>query len=396
MASEAFPAQLPFLGFLAYSPRAQDRQLWLRMAADYILSGKAPDVVESAEFALKFSECLDTSDDEARLAVAKKLATRGAAPAHLLEAIEASGGEAARFVLERAQGFPRAKLLIAAEDGARAQSIARRDDLDDEVVGAIIDGGDVEAQLALALNPLAPLAEARMLTLAERARALIDATGDRRLADALLSRTPTRAEYATLFLDATPAQRNAILLAVQRLELGLPKGAAAPVATREAIARLEHYAMASEPDSFEVLLAEMLDCPTAMAERIASDRSGEPLVVALAALGAPNDACVRILTSSDMLDGSDYRRVGALARLQDALTPTAARRVMAAILGGSAAPIAAGKAATSQAAAAPSSDRRPRPAPFPGLREEGVTPAVVRRRRAFAFLAAHEAAERKA
>ena len=90
--------------------------------------------------------------------------------------------------------------------------------------------------------------------------------------------------------------------------------------------------MTGEAELFARALAETLGCPNSLAEKIAADRSGEPLAVTLAAIGAPNDVSVRILTSSDLRDGADYRRIGALARLQDALSPSAARRVVAAII----------------------------------------------------------------
>ena len=52
--------------------------------------------------------------------MAKKLLSRGHAPPYLLAAIEALGGDAALFVLERAQGLPRDKLLADAEESGRA------------------------------------------------------------------------------------------------------------------------------------------------------------------------------------------------------------------------------------------------------------------------------------
>ena len=62
-----------------------------------------------------------------------------------------------------------------------------------------------------------------------------------------------------------------------------------------------------------------------LAERIVAEPSGEPLVVALAALGAPEDAAMRILLLGDAVS-LDYKRLGALTRLKDALHPAAARR----------------------------------------------------------------------
>jgi hypothetical protein len=123
------------------------------------------------------------------------------------------------------------------------------------------------------------------------------------------------------------------------------------------------------------------------------------LAVTLAAIGTPNDVSVRILTSSDLRDGADYRRIGALARLQDALSPSAAQRVIAAIIENpqdreSPAP-AQLELPAPPPRPQPPIDRRPRATPVQSPREESVPAAVLRRRRAFAFLGAHRPLEDK-
>jgi hypothetical protein len=398
LASQVPAGPLPFLGALARSPRAEDRLLWLRVAVDYFLSGAAPDSALNAEFEANFSACLAGADDENRLAVAKKLVARGNAPAYLLAAIETLGGDAALFVMERACGLPREKLLADAQEKGRACAVARRDDLDDELIGAIVSGPDSEARIALVENASANPTAEQFLELARRAKADIDASGDRRLAEALLARSPTRAEYAPLFMEANSPQRTLILLAAQRAELGKPRGESRG-APAEQIAQLERYSLAGEPELFTQTLAETLGCPIALAERIAADRSGEPLAVTLAAIGAPNDVSVRILTSSDLRDGADYRRIGALARLQGALSPSVARRVVAAIIDDR-----PGREDSNPARPAwlappppprPSVERRPRAASVSQPREDAVPATVQRRRRAFAFLAANRAFEDK-
>jgi uncharacterized protein (DUF2336 family) len=393
LASEEPVGPLPFLGTLAHSARTEDRLLWLRVAVDYFLSDTSPDAAIRAEFETKFASSLARADDESRLAVAKKLVSRGHAPPYLLAAIEALGGDAALFVLERAKGLPREKLLADAEERGRASAVARRDDLDDELVWTIVRGNDTEARVALVENPRAPLSAEQLLSLARRARTDSESTGDRRLAEGLLARTPTRAEYAPLFMEASSTQRTLILLAVQRAELGRPRGALPPGAPSEAIAKLERFALTGESELFAGVLAETLGCPNSLAEMIAADRSGEPLAVTLAAIGAPNDVSVRILTSSDLRDGADYRRIGALARLQDALSPSAAQRIVAAIIENPqdrTPPARPGSAVPPpRPGPQPPIDRRPRAVPVPPPREESVPAAVLRRRRAFAFLGAH-------
>lgn len=398
MATEVISSRLPFLGSLARSPRPEDRFLWLRVATDYYLRSEKSDAAVSAEFAAHFAACLAFSDDEGRLVVAKKLASRPRVPRHLLLSIVNAGGEAALHVLARAPDFPREDLLEAARDDARARAVARRDDLDGEIVEAILAAGGADALVALAENPLAPLTPAQILELCDRARIWIAEGADRRLAERLLARTPIAVETACLFLEADPARRTAILLAVQRSELGGTRAATAPTAPREAIERLERFALTGDVDDFAATLSVILRCSPALAERIAADRTGEPLAVALAAIGAPSDVSVRILTAGDLRDGADYRRVGALARLRDALSPGAARRIVAALVrepefGRALAPQ---RAAADEAAPRPTSslDRRSHAASAPRSsprREDNPSPAVLRRRKAFAFLAAHSA-----
>jgi uncharacterized protein (DUF2336 family) len=398
LASQVVPVgPLPFLGTLARSARIEDRLLWLRVAVDYFLSDTSPDAALRAEFETNFASCLAGADDESRLAVAKKLVSRGHAPPYLLAAIEALGGDAALFVLERAKGLPREKLLADAEERGLASAVARRDDLDDELVWTIVRGNSTEARVALVENPRAPLSAEQLLKLARRARADSESTGDRRLAEGLLARMPPRAEYAALFMEASSAQRTLILLAVQRAELGKPRGAP-PGASSEAIAKLERFALTGESELFLDALAETLGCSLSLAEKIAADHSGELLAVTLAAIGTPNDVSVRILTSSDLRDGADYRRIGALARLQDALSPSAAQRVIAAIIENpqdreSPAPaqleLPTLPPRPPRPGPQPPIDRRPRATPVQSPREESVPAAVLRRRRAFAFLGAH-------
>jgi hypothetical protein len=333
VAVQVASGSLPFLGSLARSERRGDRLLWLRVATDYFLVGEFADPKLSGEFLIQFADCLDSVDERERFAVARRLLSRPGVSPRLLNMFVEFGGEAATFVLTHARGLGREALFSAASDPKRARAIAHRDDLDDGLVTAILASDDAEAILALAGNLLAPLSGAQIRELSNRARRGIAEPAGRRLADRLLARTPARVEAAALFLEASPAQRTSILIAAQRLELGRPRAAQTGSASREAIERLEASALAGEIEQFSVILSEILGCPLDLAQRIADDRDGEPLAVTLAAIGAPNDVSVRILTAADLRDGADYPRVGALARLRDVLSPIAARGVIEAIVG---------------------------------------------------------------
>ena len=94
---------------------------------------------------------------------------------------------------------------------------------------------------------------------------------------------------------------------------------------------LEQAAVARRPERFVVLLEEALGCSRQLAGAIVEDSTGEPLAVALAALGAANEVLVRILISNDLQTGASYQRIRALARLNNALNRNAATMVIAAL-----------------------------------------------------------------
>jgi hypothetical protein len=314
-----------------------------------------------------------------------------------LATLESLGGEAALHVLRYAAVLPRERLVAAAaSDGARARAVAQRDDLDAELVAILADHSEVETLVALASNCRAPIEPRLYAVLARRARQGVAGTQDRRLAEALLERAPTRLDEAALFLEADSGRRAEIMAAAQRAALAEPRTLLRSRDASQAVARLERYALEAEPERFVGALAQALGCSLELADRIAGDSSGEPLAVALAAIGAPSDVAVRVLTSRDLQDGADYRRVGALARLKDALNPAAAALVMAAMIGDSARPRARhqpvldpGAATTPSrpSGAAPSQDLG-RAAPRTWIREIPLTPAALSRRRAFAFASA--------
>ncbi len=392
MASDLSPADLPFLATLARSPRPADRRLWLRVATDYFLTRPFPTRARGAEFAAALSEDLRDADDATRCALALKLAPCAEA-ADVLATLESLGGEAALHVLQCAAALPRERLLAAAAaDNARARAVARRDDLDAELIGVLADHDEIEVLLALARNRRAAIDPRLVAALARRARQRIEGTPDRRLAEALLDRGPAGLEHAALFLEADSSRRAEIMSAAQRAALAAPR---IPVRreTPQAIARLERFALAAEPQRFAGALAEALECSLELAKRIAGDFSGEPLAVALAALGAPDDVTVRVLTSRDLEDGADYRRVGALARLKDALNPAAAGLVLAAMIGDAARPGArhrpvldpAASPTPSRPSGSAANEALARAAPRSWVKETLLTPAALRRRRAFAF-----------
>jgi hypothetical protein len=377
--SDHSPIGLPFLDALAGSPRPADRHLWLRVAADCLIAMPAGAPRRQAVLATA-TAALGEADDATRSAFARRLAPYPVA-ADALAAVEALGGEAALVALAEAVMLPRERLIAAVEgDAAQARAVARRADLDPTLVARLVDREEIDVALALARNRRAPIDASRFAAMARHAKARIEAAGDRRLADALLERTPATIEQAALFFEADAPHRGRIVAAAQRATLGRRGPAFDGGESARVVARLEQHAMTGDWGQFETELAEAFGCPPAFAARLANDASGEPLAVALAALYAPNDATVRILAARDLLDGGKYRRIAALARLRDALSPAAARLTMAAMIGApQPAPTRQRPQYGATAAATPS-----RPA---AIRSAVPTPAVLRRRRALALAA---------
>jgi len=385
--SDLSPIGLPFLDALAASPHPADRQLWLRVAADCLIALPADAPRRQAVLAAAVA-ALGEVDDATRSAFARRLTLYPAAR-DALAAVEAMGGEAALVALAEAVTLPRERLAAAADgEAAQARAVARRTDLDSALIARLVEREEIEVALALARNRRAPIDASRFAALARRAKTRIETAGDRRLADALLERTPATIEQAALFFEADAPHRGRIVAAAQRATLGRREPAFDGGEAARIAARLEQDAMAGEWRQFEAELAEAFGCTPAFAARIAGDASGEPLAVALAALYAPNDATVRILAARDLLDGGEYRRIAALARLKDALTPAAARLTMAAMIGApQPAPTRQRPQYDATAAATPSR-------PAAAVRSGDPTPAILRRRRALALATGGRGGER--
>jgi uncharacterized protein (DUF2336 family) len=324
----------PFLTTLALSESAKDRRIWLRVASDHFVAAEPDDPQAIEIFADAMTQQLEAADPATRLEIARKLAPCARTPLRLVLKLEAMGPELSDFALEHAVAYSDRELKEAIARGAReATAVARRKALSPALANLITFHDDVDVVIALARNAFAGLERAALIRLLRRARSLAEERGDIRLAEALLERRPVRAEYALLFLIARPDQRVEILLAAQRLQLGRPPGSvlSTPATTLE---KLEVAAVARQPERFVAMLAEALDCDPDLAERIVDDVSGEPLAVALCALGASNEVLVRVLISNDLAAGASYQRIRALARLNNALDRNAATMIVAALRDG--------------------------------------------------------------
>lgn len=321
----------PFLSSLASSSSPQDRRIWLRVATDHFLATEPRDPETIERFTEAMTAQLDRADSAVKLEVARKLAPCARAPACLLAALSPVESEAGDYLFEHAVAYANGELEQAVLRGGRsAIAVAKRRHLDPHLVSRLAATNDILVLVALASNAAARLEGGTLLDLSRRARRLAEQEEDRRLADALLQRRPVRAESSLLFLCARPDQRIEILLAAQRSQLGRPSANSVPMRPT-LLDELELAAVARQPERFVALLAEALNCERELAQTIVDDVTGEPLAVAVAALGAANEVLVRILISNDLLAGGNYQRIRALAHLNNALDRNAATMVMAAL-----------------------------------------------------------------
>jgi hypothetical protein len=269
------------------------------------------------------------------------------------------------FEARRAQGLNMPEGWTAALRKCLAKAPQSRaplphEPLDRAEIDAILRRGDLDAVVGLAMDASARLRIDQVEPLVARARTLAE-VGDVRLARALLGRGPVRLEHAPLFLEADAEQRLSLLLAVQRAELGRPEGERREL--DPALAKpLEFAAIAGKRAEFAEALAQALGVSPDLAARLAADPGGEALVVALAAVGAPRDLGIRILTARDISESAGaFPRLHALARLAGRLSGPAARRLIDAISGVRAAP----------AMPAPAPREAETPSPF--VRRESAT-----------------------
>lgn len=127
------------------------------------------------------------------------------------------------------------------------------------------------------------------------------------------------------FFAATPAERRLILV-----NLDVPAAAARrPLpAGGEIMTRLEAAALQRNVSEFARVLERALGVSDQLAERIARDASGEPLVVAARALGMTAAVLQRVLLFLNPAIGQSIERVYALADLFIELAPQTAEHML--------------------------------------------------------------------
>ncbi len=138
---------------------------------------------------------------------------------------------------------------------------------------------------------------------------------------------PREPDLAELFFAASAEERRLILLNLEPVA-DAPAARTSPAAD-DVIHRLEAAALQHNTADFTRMLERALGVSPRLAERIARDASGEPIVVAAKALAMPAAVFQRILLFLDPAVGQSVARVYDLARLYDEMSPRAAQHMLA-------------------------------------------------------------------
>jgi hypothetical protein len=188
-----------------------------------------------------------------------------------------------------------------------------------ELALGLIEAADAPTRAAvasrLAAYPAAPLA---VLSKLEGARPVAETKPQ--------TEPVSEPDLVELFFDASAEERRLILTTLDAVDV--PLGRRGTIAD-DVIARLENAALQHNVGEFAHTLERALGVSQALADRIARDPSGEPIVVAAKALGMRAAVLQRILLFLNPQVGQSVKQVYDLARLYDDITSLAAESMLA-------------------------------------------------------------------
>lgn len=325
----------PFEQLVAFGhrPDAKIRPVLLRVLVDLFVSKTHHSAAELQQFEEMMAHLLDEADEETRLSVAGALSKHPLTPPSLLERFVAQRNEVAAKVLAEAS-MDRRALNAAAVFGTAvmAQAVARRRDIDATVIRNLAERPETDVLCALVENRAAPIDRALLRYLARRSQVHPE------LAARLLERGDT-GETVSLFMAAGRTQRADLIAAARRQDLGAT-GAPLPfTASPRTMAAIERAALTIGLDGLDAALATALGCTSREITRIIDDPHGEPLALALAALGVPAEVAARIFILGQTGIGHSYAKVRRLVEIVQTVSPRAAGRLIATMLGRSEEPV---------------------------------------------------------
>lgn len=270
------------LAGLADYPGLDIRPTLLRVLTDLYVQKPSHSVEEERHYVELALRLIDVVDNGTCAAVAASLAGYRAAPAEVM----------ARLAPISALGYPRAApaARIAPPSGSKTQD----DDSDlfePEPIAHAISAPEVfEPKPSVAADTQAPLLLAPPVTV----------------------EPPSFVELRDIFFAADPETRRLILT---NLDVVAARDMPALVSGASIMRYLEQAALAGRRQEFTTLLQQSLGVSRALASRIVSDESGEPVAVAGRALAMPPEVFQRILMFLNPDIGQSVQRVYRLSDL---------------------------------------------------------------------------------
>jgi hypothetical protein len=140
---------------------------------------------------------------------------------------------------------------------------------------------------------------------------------------------PSEIELAELFFSSDAQERRVLLMSLGGVEAEMSQH----VRPDETIRALEAAALGRDRAGFTRLLESALGLTHEQAERIVTDPSGEPLLIAAKAIAMPSVVLQRVLIFLDPAIGESVKHVFELASLYERLSADAAHKIVASLRG---------------------------------------------------------------
>jgi uncharacterized protein (DUF2336 family) len=313
-------------GRLAVVPAGQRHSVIIRSLADlFSLLPEHPEE-DLERFEALFRPLYKEAEVKDRMAVVRVLARRRDLPKSVIsDFLSDNESIAATYLVEAANSDDTALLNLVARGTLEERlAIARHDHLSEPVVLALLVAGEDEVVLALADNMTARIPEHLIEELEAEAEAVTAAdvrpSPEPEIIDipAPPTHEPSKAsgEFAR-FLELDDEMRFRFITghvaesAMRRVET------AGHAIRRQVPVTLFSLASAGDRDGLAREIARALDIVPDLARAVIDDKGGEPLAVALAAMGADNALAVSILLLTLPEETRSYWRLGALRDLHE-------------------------------------------------------------------------------
>lgn len=229
-----------------------------------------------------------------------------------------------------AQAFEQAGLYAIAADGSceQACAVAGSRALDEKLLEILVHRDEPEVACALASNPHVRLCRKVLRGLMERGR------NDPVLARTVLRRDDLHLCHLRLFLHADAEERGHLIAVARHSRLArIRRGEANPQPGAAKLARLENCALERRPEAFRRALADALSWDLPTARRIADDKGGEALALALVAIGLSCETAARIFLAAYPEIQASRPKFRSIMRIIESVPRRAAAHMIRVIIG---------------------------------------------------------------